>query len=133
MLLRASGQAIGEEAELDGAVGVGDGGVPHGAALVAYAEAASRGSEDLVPAREALGAAVGAAGLIRAAATVGIFNGLVRVADGIGIPLDDAMRAASGAFRQELGLNAYSGASNTDLEAGGETSEVGPLPDLLGR
>ncbi len=122
MLLRASSEAIGEDAKLDGAVGVGDGAVPHGGILIAYAEAATRGSEDLPDARAALLAAVGEAAFVRAAATVGIFNGLVRVADSIGIPLDEATRRTSGAFRESLGLNAFRSSRNTDLdrEEGGE-------------
>ncbi len=122
MLLRASSEAIGEDADLDGAVGVGDGAVPHGGVLIAYAEAATRGSEKLKHARAALLAAVGEAAFVRAAATVGIFNGLVRVADSIGIPLDEATRRTTGAFRETLGLNAFGGSRNTDLEGeeGGE-------------
>ncbi len=131
MLLRASSKAIGEEAELGGTVGMGDGAVPHGAALIAYAEAATRGSDELAQARDALQAAVGDEGLVRAAATVGIFNGLVRVADSIGIPLDEGTRAASGGFRERLGLNAYSGASNTDLESTAEPPKGDRVPDLF--
>ena len=116
MLLRASSEAIGEDAKLDGAVGVGDGAVPHGGVLIAYAEAATRGSDDLPQARAAALAALGEAGFVRAAATVGIFNGLVRVADSIGIPLDDSTRRTTGSFRESLGLNAFSGARNTDLD-----------------
>lgn len=122
MLLRASSEAIGEDAELGGAVGVGDGAVPHGGVLIAYAEAATRGSENLTNARTALLAAVGEAAFVRAAATVGVFNGLVRVADSIGIPLDEATRRTTGAFRETLGLNAFGGSRNSDLdrEEGGE-------------
>ena len=116
MLLRASSEAIGEDAKLDAAVGVGDGAVPHGAVLIAYAEAATRGSEELPEARAAALAALGEQGLVRAAATVGIFNGLVRVADSIGIPLDDATRQRSRSFRASLGLNAFGSARNTDLD-----------------
>ena len=116
MLLRASSEAIGEDAKLDGAGGVGDGAVPHGGVLLAYAEAAARGSEELPQARQAVLAALGEAGFVLAAATVGIFSGLVRVADSIGIPLDERTRQTSGAFREDLGLNAFSGARNTDLD-----------------
>jgi len=132
MLLRVSSKAIGEEAELGGTVGMGDGAVPHGAALITYAEAATRGSDDLAQAREALQAAVGDDGLVRAAATVGIFNGLVRVADSIGIPLDEGTRAASGGFRERLGLNEFSGASNTDLMSPAEPPKERGVPELFG-
>ena len=116
MLLRASSEAIGEDAKLDGAVGVGDGAVPHGAALIAYAEAATRGSENLASARAVLLAAVGQGAFVRAAATVGVFNGLVRVADSIGIPLDETTRRSTGEFRESLGLNAFGGSRQTDLD-----------------
>jgi hypothetical protein len=133
MLLRASSKALGEDAKLDGAVGVGDGAVPHGAALIAYAELATRGGDGLAPARDALRMAVGDEGLVRAAATVGIFNGLVRVADSIGIPLDEGTRAASGSFRERLGLNAFSGASHADLASSEDAPRGARVEDLFGR
>jgi hypothetical protein len=43
---------------------------------------------------------------------VAVFNGLVRSADGIGIPLDDTMLAATVEARAELGLDSYAGAAN---------------------
>jgi hypothetical protein len=116
-LLRVSSQAKGEEAELSGAVGEGDGGVPHGGELLRFAEAATRGSEDLVAARAALIEAVGGAAFVLTAATVGIFNGLVRTADSIGIPLDEMTAGSSGAFRDELGLNAFPGRRNTHFDS----------------
>ena len=117
MLLRASSEAIGEQADLNGTIGEGDGGVPHGTVLREFAEAATRGSDDLPVARQALVDAVGPEAFVEAAATVGIFNGLVRIADSTGIPLDDRIRAATGEFRAELGLNEFGGAANTDHSA----------------
>ncbi len=67
----------------------------------------------LTTARAALVAAVGMEGMMEAAATVAIFNGLVRVADGTGIQLDSAMVDASGSLRHGLGLNTMAGAANT--------------------
>ncbi len=117
VLLRVSSEAIGEKAELEGAMGDGDGGVPHGEALARFAEAATRGSDDLDAARSELIGAVGAEAFIEAAATVGIFNGLVRVADATGTPLDDGTRDDSVEFRAKLGLNEFGSANNTNLEA----------------
>ena len=114
MLLRASSQALGEQADLNGTIGEGDGGVPHGELLRAFAEAATRSSENLPSVRQALVDAVGPEAFVEAAATVGVFNGLVRIADSTGIPLDDRIRAATGEFRAELGLNEFGGAANTD-------------------
>ncbi|MDG2304877.1 MAG: hypothetical protein P8R42_09505 [Candidatus Binatia bacterium] len=114
-LLRASSEAIGENATLDATVGRGgSGGLPHGEEIVRFGEAVSKG-EDAGGARDALIEAVGPAGFVEAAGIVGIFNGLVRTADASGIPLDDGTRDASGEFREALGLESYAGASNTDL------------------
>lgn len=118
MLLRASGEKAGEKVDLAAAVGRGgDGGVPHGEALLRFGEAVTRGSDDAGAARRALLRAVGPAGFMEAASIVGIFNGLVRTADASGIPLDDGMRNDSAEFRGELGLDALAGAANTDLAA----------------
>jgi len=131
-LLRVSSSAIGEEADLAGAVGRGDGAIPHGAALVRFAEAATRGSDDLSEAREALREAIGLEAFIEAAATVGIFNGLVRTADSIGIPIDGGMVDSTADFRGELGLNDFSGSRNTDLSRRSDEPRTGSLPSLFG-
>ena len=133
MLLRASSEAVGEEAELDAAVGKGDGGLPHGDLLAAYAEAATRGTEELAEARAAVADALGSEAFVRAAATVGIFNGLVRVADSIGIPLDEGTRRGSGGFRESLGLNEFWGSRNTKLDQAEDDLQGDDLGDLLGR
>lgn len=133
MLLRASGEAIEEDVDLEGTVGRGDGGLEHGAALLRFAEAATRGSEDLTDARSALLAEAGGAKFIEAAATVGIFNGLVRVADASGIPLDDGTKRNSESFRGALGLDAFASARNTDLSPSGEAAPTGTgAADLFG-
>ena len=115
MLLRASGQANKTDVRLEGSIGTGDGGVEHGEGLLRFAEAATRGSNELGEARIALIDAIGAEAFLEAAATVGIFNGLVRVADSTGIPLDEGTRNNSGSFRESLGLNEFASARNTDL------------------
>jgi len=134
MLLRVSSQAIGEEAELEGAVGraTGDGGVPHGEAMVRFAEAATRGSEDLAASRSDLIAAIGPLPFVEVAATVGIFNGLVRVADGTGIPLDEGSRKISETFREDLGLVTFGSARNTDFDAPVSNHDPIGLPKLPG-
>jgi len=50
--------------------------------------------------------------LVDAAVIVAVFNGLVRSADGIGIPLDDTMLAATADARAVLGLDRFVGAAN---------------------
>ncbi len=131
-LLRVSSNAIGKEADLAGAIGQGDGSIPHGAALIRFAEAATRGSDDLLEARKALQSAVGLEAFIEAAATVGIFNGLVRTADSIGIPIDGGMVGQSAEFRADLGLNDFSGSRNTDLSGASKAESPAGIPSLFG-
>ena len=114
MLLRESSQAIGQSPDLGAAVHEhGSGGVPNGEVIVEFGDAVTRGTGKIEPARRALIDAVGIEGFVAAASIVGIFNGLVRTADATGIPLDDETRDATVDFRQELGLNAFPGSSNT--------------------
>jgi len=116
VLLRASGAATGTATEVAPIVEPsGDTGVSHGRVLIELTEAVCRRSPDLAQVRAAVLDAVGPAGLVEAAATVGIFNGLVRVADGCGIPLDDGTLSISTADRVALGLDRYGGAANTDV------------------
>ena len=117
MLLRASSEKLGAEAEIDATVGRGgSGGVPDGETLVRFAEAVCRG-EDVEGPRRGVLEAVGPAGFLEAACIVGIFNGLVRTADATGIPLDDGTLQSTREFRAELGLDAYAGAANSNLAA----------------
>ncbi len=114
MLLRESGRAVQSEVELASTVGgTAAAGVEHGDLLAAYAEAAN---VDAVEARrldDRMLAAVGPGGLVDAAVSVAIFNGLVRSADATGIPLDDDVMAATVGGRDALGLNGYGGAANS--------------------
>jgi len=131
MLLRASSEAIGEEALLEGTMGRGNGGVEHGDLMARFAEAATRGSEELGSLRAQLVSALGGEKFIEVAATVGIFNGLVRVADSTGIPLDDGTLKASVGFRSELGLNQFAGAGNSDLSRAGSGNEEREVSKLF--
>lgn len=51
---------------------------------------------------------------MEAAATIAVFNGLVRVADGTGIQVDAGVLADSADFRSSLGVDGYAGAANTE-------------------
>ena len=116
MLLGASGEKAGLEVDLEMVVdrnSTGDAGVPDGAELLAFASAANRRHEALPAARAALEAVVGPEGLLEAAATVAIFNGLVRVADGTGIQLDPSMMTSTTETREALGIDAFGGAANS--------------------
>ncbi len=100
--------------------------------MVRFAEAATRGSDDLPDARESLQTAVGASAYIFAAAVIGIFNGLVRTADSTGIPLDSGVASVSDDFRRELGFNAFSGSKNTDLDKTREPPATTSVANLFG-
>lgn len=116
MLLRASGEENGIQVDLEVVVDPtrsGDPGVPNGTALLAFASAATRASPSLDQARADLVVEVGESGMVEAAATVAIFNGLVRVADGTGIQLDPTMMTATANDRDRLGIDTYSGADNS--------------------
>jgi hypothetical protein len=115
-LLRASSSALGTTIDVGATLATGTG-VPCGDLLLEFAAAAHHDRDDLPRARDRLRAAVGQAGLVEAALTVGAFNGLTRVADATGIALDGGTLAATGDVRAELGLDAFAGAANTAAAA----------------
>ncbi len=88
------------------AEGAGDGGLPFGAELVAFADAVG-GLDDevLVFARERLRAAAGEAFLIDAAAVLANFEMMTRVADGTGarFPAETAAHRAALDDRLDIG------------------------------
>ena len=111
MLLRASSDAV--EAEVDLSATVEDtagGGVEHGAVLTAFAEAVVRATDDLDALRERAADTLGPARFVEAAATIGIFNGLVRVADSTGTPSDPMTLERTADVRSDLGFNDWGGA-----------------------
>ena len=109
-LLRASSRHKGEEYDLTAVLGStaeGDG-VPHGALLVEFAEAVLDGGDArLSKARAALLDTLGSNALVDAAAVVGFFNAIDRVADATGIPLDPERVPQTADFRAALGLDAF--------------------------
>lgn len=90
--------------------------IDHESELRAFADALARGAETLPKARARLRAVVGDEAFIEAAAVAAAFHGYVRVADGTGIPVDELVVATSADLRDELGINAYAGVENTDLD-----------------
>lgn len=112
-------------------------GVPHASELIAFADAVVNGvngvngdrgdrgdkgvqgdAESLPKTREALRRALGNAALIDAAAVVGNFERMVRVADGSGIPLDEELEIYTQDIREELDLGRFGSAVNTKLTTG---------------
>ena len=116
MLLRASSNAVGAEVDLSATVeDAAGGGVEHGELLTAFAEAVVRATDDLDVARSRVLEALGPAKFVEAAATVGIFNGLVRVADSTGIPIDAITLERTADVRGELGFNRWGGAKSSGV------------------
>ena len=105
-----------EIAAVNGGV-AGDGGVTHGAALVAFTEAVMRGT-DAEAERHALRALLSPEAFVDVAAVIGSFNVVDRIADATGIPLDEALDAPSVEVRRELGLARFASAANTPGAAG---------------
>ena len=111
-LLRASSSALGATIDVGDTLATGSG-VPCGDLLLEFAATAHQDRDDLPRARERLLAAVGPAGLVEAALTVGAFNGLTRVADATGIVLDGGTLAATRDLRHALRLNDLPGARSS--------------------
>lgn len=108
MLLRASGQHTGDDYDLTNIHGSDDDKIPRAAALLAYADAFyADDSAVLDQARQTLRAAIGDAALVDAAAIVGIYDAVVRVADATGTPLEDYKAKISEDLRDELGINDF--------------------------
>ncbi len=109
---------------------IGDFGVPAGEQLLRFVNAVEQSSGDS-PARSELAERVGRPAFVEAAATIAIFNGLVRVADGTGIALDDGILGFSADIRERSGINDFSGAGNSVLTAG-ESPASSAIGDLFG-
>jgi hypothetical protein len=91
-----------------------DSGVPGGALLIAFADAligTDRAALDA--ARAALAAELGPEAVSAAAAVAANFGKNDRIANALGIPLEEVIVKAAAALRAELGLDAYPSAVNT--------------------
>lgn len=112
MMLRASSQTIDAEVELRSVVDGNsiDSGVPGGALLIDFVEAALTEETKLSAARNELEAALGSEALVDAAGVIGNFQRMVRIADGTGIPLDARSVESSESMRKTLHLNEFESA-----------------------
>jgi hypothetical protein len=102
----------GASVDMNAVNGSGDGGVEHGAEILAFVEAIMRG-EPGDGERERLRAVVSPEAFVDAVALIASFNVVDRIADATGIPLDPALEAMSGDLRDELGLGRFTSAANT--------------------
>ena len=90
---------------MDGATDIG---VPHWAELVALVDATiGRDSAAVSAARTALIAAVGQRGMLDTAAVIGGFDGITKVADATGIPLEPGKAAETADWRTSLGIDRF--------------------------
>ncbi len=112
MMLRASIEKNQVDYELGGVIGDGDGGIPQGGLLIAFAEAVV-GTDDgrLHEARAALLDALGPAALVDAAGVVATFNAIDRVADATGTPIEDERIEATAEVRAALGIDRFPSAT----------------------
>ena len=110
-----SGQSEGKELDLGSVMGASeDGGVAHGARLVAFTDAVmANDAEAIAATRAALRDVLDDAALVDTCATIGAFNVVDRIANATGIPLDDGLGLMSGAVRQQLDLARFGSAANT--------------------
>ena len=115
MVLRESGRLLNLPVNLRALVDPSvDPGVPGGRELVAFTDAIT--GTDLArldEAREALIAVLGRAAVMPAAIICANFSRNDRLANGMGIPLDAPMMAATADLRAELGINDYASAANS--------------------
>jgi len=116
MLLRVSGKNSGEDFDVSGIV-ASDGpeaGVANEELLRNFTEAAVRMDEPaLAVARDALELELGAEALVDAAAVIGNFQRMNRIADGCGIALGDTFAALIVDLRQELDIEGFMSAANS--------------------
>ena len=113
-----NGLDIDVEAVLD-RTRVGDVGIDGSALLLRFVDAVLGDEPTVDEARRAVRDRFGEDGLWEACATIAAFCGLVRVADGTGIPLDDGLHVASADLRAAHGIDGFAGAANA--------AEVGDL------
>lgn len=116
-MLRAS--SLATETEIDIQAVNGDAsaaavGIEHGPELMQFAESLARRDEvELTTSRQALLASAGPAVLVDAAGVAANFQRMVRIADSMGIPVDDLNWEHSQEVREALHLNRFASAQNT--------------------
>ena len=114
MLLRASAKANEEEIGMEGVMDDSEESqVPDGVLLGEFTEAVVRRDPDLAKVRERVVEAMGPEAMVDAAAVVANFQRMVRIADGIGIPIDESWRGYSAELREDLGVEEFASSANT--------------------
>ncbi|MFT7041708.1 MAG: hypothetical protein ACI8PP_000947 [Candidatus Pseudothioglobus sp.] len=116
-MLRVSATTNNTEIDLQGVNGNAEGaarGIEFGAELMHFAEAiATHDQATLRAARQALLMRAGAAVLIDAAGVAANFQRMVRIADAIGIPVDNMDSEVGKEVRSALGIDRFASAQNS--------------------
>ncbi len=116
-MLRASATTRETEVNINGIngnVAAADVGVEFGAELMQFAEAvATRNQAGLEHSRTALRSIAGTDVLVDAAGVAANFQRMVRIADSMGIPIDDTESDLGKSVRSELDLGRFTSAQNT--------------------
>jgi hypothetical protein len=116
-MLRASAQTTETEIDIQGINGDTKAAalsVEYGAQLMIFAEALAGGNADeLQAARESLQLCAGDAVLVEAAGVAANFQRMVRIADSMGIPVDDMETELGIQVREELGIHRFRTGENT--------------------
>ena len=100
--------------EVNGEVSGADIGMKYGMELMNFAEGmASRNESDLIEAKQALLDVAGPAVLVDAAGVAANFQRMVRIADSMGIPVDDMQTELGQQVREELNLVRFATAQNS--------------------
>tara|TARA_B110000438_G_C15500449_1_gene515450 strand:+ start:194 stop:553 length:360 start_codon:yes stop_codon:yes gene_type:complete len=113
MLLRASSKANEKSVSLSCAIGeplVSD--IDEAELLIEFTEFANEYPPKVKELSAQIISRMGEESFIKASSIVAIFNGLVRSADAMGIPLDDVTISSTTEERIELGINKYKGFNN---------------------
>jgi hypothetical protein len=88
--------------------GTGPEAVPHAALLLRFADAAlSFDATRIALLRAEIQAALGEEAMLDAAAVIAGFNGIARIADATGIPMEDQKRADTDEWRGRLGIDDF--------------------------
>ena len=116
MLLRASGEREGKTYHLAAVTDAeADAGVPNSGLIRGLTEAAVRNDWDaLAELRDEAAAAMGEQQMVDVLTVAAAFNGITRVADATGIPLDANTQQTTGELRAQVGIDAFDYAAKTE-------------------
>ncbi len=116
MALRVSAMHTATEIDLQAVNGDADGaavGIEFGPELMRFAESVASRDEVLERRRRELLEAAGPAVLVDAAGVAANFQRMTRIADAMGIPVDDMSRGMIEPVQQELGIERFPSARNS--------------------